>query len=63
MGDAGDDDPDEPRVKSLLKVHLLHGLHGLPLGQVRLEPGDLSFGLATELLVGSLLGDRLVIQS
>ena len=63
VGDAGDDSPDEPGVQSLLEVHVLDGLHGLPLGEVNSQAGDLGLGLSAELLIRSLLGDGLGINS
>ena len=63
MGDAGDDSPDEPSVQSLLEVHVLDGLHGLPLGEVSSQAGDLGLGLSAELLVRGLLGDGLSVDS
>ena len=62
VGDAGDDGPDESGVEGLLEVHLLDGLHGLPLGEVGVQAGDLGLGIGDELLVSGLLGDSLGID-
>lgn len=63
VGDAGDDSPDEPGVQSLLEVHVLDRLHGLPLGELSCQAGDLGLGLSAELLISGLLGDGLGIDS
>ena len=52
-----------PGLESLLPVHLLHRLHGLPLGEISGEAGNPGLRVSTELLIGSLLGHSLGLNS
>ena len=59
MRDAGDDSPHQPSVQGLLEVHVLDWLHGLPLGEVSCQGGDLGLGVTAEFLIRGLLGNSL----
>ena len=52
---APDGGADQTSVQGLFKVHFLHGLHGLPLGQLRLDVRDVLDGVSTELFISCLL--------
>ena len=63
MGNTLDGGADQTSIQGFLQVHLLHGLHGLPLSELHLDVSDVLGRVSTELLVGSLLFLGLVLDS
>ena len=55
MRNTLDSGANQTGIQSLLQVHLLHRLHGLPLGELLLDSSDVLGRVSTELFVGSLL--------
>ena len=55
MWDTLDGGANQSSVQGLLKVHLLHRLHGLPLSELRLDLRDILDGVLTELFIRGFL--------
>ena len=62
MRNTPDSGANQTGVQSLLQVHFLHGLHGLPLGELHLDVSDVLGRVSTELFVGSLLFLGLILD-
>ena len=63
MRNSLDSGANQTGIQSLLQVHFLHGLHGLPLSELHLDISDVLGRVGAELFVGSLLLLGLIFDS